>query len=76
MFTVTEMSIGLFALLEGGLCHLGAIIILVHSFLAQYIEPLYVYIFSLPVEIPLWQSHSTMTGSLVYDINSVCLFHC
>jgi hypothetical protein len=42
--------------LEGCLSLLGAIIIVLHSFLAQYFKPSIVYIFSLPVEIPLWQS--------------------
>jgi len=56
IFTVTATSEGLFAPLEGCLCLLGAIIIMLHSFLAQYFEPLIVYIFSFPVEIPLWQS--------------------
>ena len=47
------MSEGLFAPPEGCLCDLGAIIIVLHSFLAQYIEPSMVYIFSFPVEILL-----------------------
>jgi hypothetical protein len=51
------MSEGLFALLEGCLCKLGAIIIVLHAFLARFFEPLIVYIFSFPVEIPLWQSY-------------------
>jgi low temperature requirement protein LtrA len=51
------MSEGLFALLEGCLGHLGAIIIVLHSFLAQYFEPSIVYIFSFLVEIPLWLSY-------------------
>jgi hypothetical protein len=50
------MSEGLFAPLEGCLRHHGAIIIVLHSFLAQYSEPLILYIFSFPVEIPIWQS--------------------
>jgi hypothetical protein len=56
MFTVTAMSEGLFALLEGCLCHLGAIIIILHSFLEQYFKPSIVYISSFQVEIPVWQS--------------------
>jgi hypothetical protein len=56
IFTVTATSEGLFAPLEGRLCHLGAIIIVLHSFLAQYFEQSIVYIFSFPVEIPVWQS--------------------
>jgi len=55
IFTVTAMSEGLFAPLEGCLCLLGANIIILHSFLALYFEPLIVYIFSFPVEIPLRQ---------------------
>jgi len=51
------MSEGLFASLEGCLWHLGAVIIVLHSLLAQYFEPSIVYIFSFPVEIPLWQSY-------------------
>ena len=51
------MSEGLLSLLEGCLRDLGAIIIVLHSFLAQYFEPSIVYIFSFPVEIPLWQSY-------------------
>jgi hypothetical protein len=54
IFTVTAMTEGLFAMLEGVLCHLGMIIIVLHSFLAQYFKPSIVYIFSFPVEIPLW----------------------
>ena len=50
------MSEGLFAPLEGCLYLLCAIIIVLHSFLAQYFDPSIVYIFSFPVEIPLWQS--------------------
>jgi len=56
IFTVAATSDGLFAPLEGCLCLLGVIIIVLLSFLAQYFEPLIVYIFSFPVEIPLWQS--------------------
>jgi len=56
IFTVTATSEGPFAPLEGCLCLLGAIIVVLHSFLAQYFEPSTVYIFSFPVEIPLWQS--------------------
>jgi hypothetical protein len=51
------MSEGLFAPLEGCLCHLDAIIIVLHSSFAQYFEPSIVYIFSFQVEIPLWQSY-------------------
>ena len=57
IFTVTATSEDLFAPLEGCLCHLGAIIIVLHSFLAQYFDPLIVYIFSFPVEIRLLQSY-------------------
>jgi hypothetical protein len=39
MFTVTAMFDGLFAPLEGSLCLLGAILIVLYSFLAQYFEP-------------------------------------
>jgi len=56
IFTVTAMSEGQFAPLEGCLCLLGAVIIVLHWFLAQYFEPSIVYIFSFPVEIPFWQS--------------------
>jgi len=56
IFTVTTKSEGPFAPLEGCLCHLGMIIIVLHSFLAQCFEPSNVYIFSFPVDIPLWQS--------------------
>ena len=49
------MSEGLFAPLEGSLCLLGAILIVLHLFLAQYFEPWIVYVFSFPVEIHLWQ---------------------
>jgi len=55
IFAVTATSEGLFAPLEGCLCQLGAIIIELHSFLAQYFEPPIVYFFSFPVEIPIWQ---------------------
>ena len=74
------MSEGLFAPLEGCLCHLGAILIVLHSFLAQYFEPLIVYIFSFPVEFPFGTAKSiakrTMTYSLFYVISCVCFFHC
>jgi hypothetical protein len=56
ILTVTAMSEGQFAPLEGCLCHLDVIIIVLHLFLAQYFEPSIVYIISFPVEIPLWQS--------------------
>jgi len=56
IFTVTATSKGIVAPLEGGLCLLRAIIIVLHWFLAQSFEPSIVYIFSFPVEIPLWQS--------------------
>jgi hypothetical protein len=56
IFTVTATSEGPFAPLEGCLCLLGVIIIVLHSFLAQYFEPSIVYMFSFPVEIPLGQS--------------------
>jgi hypothetical protein len=54
IFTVTATTEGLFATLEGFLCLLGMIIIVLHSFLAQYFATSIVYIFSFPVEIPLW----------------------
>ena len=56
ILTVTAMSEGLFAPLEGCICLLGAIFIVLHTFLAQYFEPSIVYIFSFQVEIPFWQS--------------------
>jgi len=43
--------------------HLGVIIIVLHSFLAQYFEPSIVYIFSFPVEIPLWQSYKYLKAN-------------
>jgi len=54
--TVPATCEGLFAPLEVCLCLLGAIIIVLHLFLAQYFEPSNVYILSFPVEIPLLQS--------------------
>ena len=54
--TITATSDGLFALLEGCLCLLGAIIIVLHSFLSQYFESSIVYIFRFTEEIPLWHS--------------------
>jgi len=56
IFNVTAPSEGLFAMLEGCLCLLGAVITVLHSCLAECIEPSIVYIFSFLVEIPLWQS--------------------
>jgi len=56
IFTVTAKSEGLFAPLEGCLCHLGVIPIVLHSFLKQYFKPSIVFIVHFPVEIPLWQS--------------------
>jgi len=53
IFTVTATSEGLIALHEGSLCLLGAIIIVLHSFLAQYFKPSIVYIFSFLIEIRL-----------------------
>jgi hypothetical protein len=50
------MSEGLLTQLDGCLCLLGTFAIELHSFLAQYFELLIVYICSLLVEIPLWQS--------------------
>jgi hypothetical protein len=55
-FTVTAMSEGLFAALEGCFCLLGTIIIVLHLFLAQYFKPSIVYIFNFQMEIPLGQS--------------------
>jgi len=51
IFTITTTSKGQLALLEGCLFLLGTIVIVLHSFLAQYFEPLIVYIFSFLVEI-------------------------
>jgi len=56
IFTVTAMSEGQFALLEGCLCLLGPMIIVLHLFLAQYFKPLIFYISSFTVAIPLWYS--------------------
>jgi len=53
---VTATSEGLSAPLEGCLCLVCTMIIVLHLFLAQYFEPLILYIFSFLVEIPLWQS--------------------
>jgi len=53
IFTVTATSEGSFAPVEGCLCHLGTIIIVVHLFLAQNFKPSIVYIFSFLVGIPL-----------------------
>jgi len=56
IFTVTAKSEGLFAPLEGCLCFHGEVIIVLHSYSAQYFTPSIVYIFSFPVKTPLWQS--------------------
>jgi hypothetical protein len=56
IITVTEMSECVFPPLEGCFCLLGAIIFILHSFLAQYFETSIVYIFRFPMEIPLRQS--------------------
>jgi len=56
LITVTATSGGLLSPLEGCLRLLGAMIIVLHSFLAQYFEPSIVYISSFPVEIIFWQS--------------------
>jgi len=63
LFTVTATSEGLLSPLEGCLSLLGAMMIVLHSFLARYFEPWIVYIFSLPVEIPLWQSNNHLNGN-------------
>jgi len=47
---------GLFAPLEGCLCNLGAITIVLHSFLAEYFELSTVYNFSFLVDILFSQS--------------------
>ena len=56
IITVTATTEGLFALLEGCLCLLGAMIIMVHTILAQYFESSIEYMFHFPVEIQLLQS--------------------
>jgi hypothetical protein len=56
LFTVTAMSEGVFSPHEGCLSLLGTMIIVLHSFLAQFSEKSIMYIFSFPVEIPVWQS--------------------
>jgi len=56
IFTVTATSEGLFAPLAVCLCLLAVIIIVLHSFLAQYFKQSNLFIFSFLVEIPLWQS--------------------
>jgi len=58
IFIVTAKSEGLFPPLEGCVCLLRAVIIVMNSFLAQYFETLIVNIFSFPVEILLWQSYN------------------
>ena len=50
------MSEGFIAPLEGSLYLVGAIIIVLHLFMAQYSERSIVYIFSFSMEIPLWLS--------------------
>jgi len=57
IFTVTAKSEGLYAPLERSLRLLGSILIVLHSFLAQYFEPSIVYIFSFPTDIPFRQSY-------------------
>jgi len=57
IFTATATSEGLFPPLEGCFCHPGLFLIVLHSFLAQYLKTSIVCIFSSPVEIPLWQSY-------------------
>jgi len=54
IFTITATSEGPFAPLEGCLCLLGAIIIVVHLFLAHDFEPSIAYIFNFLAEMPLW----------------------
>jgi len=56
LFTVTATSEGLLSPLEACFSLLGTIIIVLHSFFTQSFEPSIVYIFSIPVEIALWQS--------------------
>jgi len=55
-FTFTPTSEGLFGPLGGCSTHVGAVIIELHLYFAQYFELVIVYIFSFPVKIPLWQS--------------------
>jgi len=69
IFTVTATSEGLFAPLEGCLRLLGTVIMVLHSVLAQYFEPLIVYILCFPAEIPLWQSYKhSKANSDVFSI--------
>jgi len=56
IFTVTATSEGLLTPLEGCFCLPRTIVIVSHSFLAQYFEPFIVYNFSFPVDIPCSQS--------------------
>jgi len=63
IFIVTATSDALFGPLGGCLWLLGAIIIELHSFLAQYFEPSILYIFSLLVEIPHWQCQNHRRGN-------------
>jgi hypothetical protein len=56
LFNVTATSEGQFSPLEGAFSLLGTITIILRSFLAQYFKRSIVYIFSFPVEIPIWQS--------------------
>jgi hypothetical protein len=79
IFTVTPKSEDLFAPLEGCLCLLGVVIIVLPTFLAQYYELSIVYIFNFPVEIPFGRPKSiakqALIYSLSYDISCLCFFH-
>jgi hypothetical protein len=80
IFTVTATSEGLFEPLERCLFHLGPILIVLHSFLAQYFEPRLCI-----SSASRWTCHfgraksitkRIMTDSLTYDISCLCFFHC
>jgi len=69
ILTDTARSEGQFAPDEGCLCIPGASIIVLHLFLAKYLKPSIVYIFSFPVEIPLLQnSNNRSANNDVYSI--------
>jgi len=76
IFTFTAMSEGLFAWLEGYLCHLGGNIIVLQSFRPQLFKSLIVHSFSCPVETTLWQSekhHKPNNDVFCIEWHQLCL---
>jgi len=76
IFIGTAKSQHSFSPLEESLCLLGAIMIVLHSFLAQYIDPSIVYTFRLLLQIPFSQTQYRCSANdhiLSFLWHQVCL---